>query len=87
MAEEQSQHRRDLEKKVIESDISRSKWGQGLGFVISIIGLIIAGIVAIYGHPAAGTIMGLGTIVSLVSVFMYGTNARKEERQDKNDED
>ncbi len=83
MAEDQSRHRRDLENKVIESDIKRSILGQRLGFIISMTGLIISALVAIYGNPIAGTIIGVGTIASLVGVFMYGTSSRKQEREKK----
>ncbi len=82
MAEEQSVHRKDLEKKVINSDIARSKWGQILGFVISIAGLIVSGLVAIYGSAVAGSIIGVSTLASLVGVFMYGSKSRSEERED-----
>lgn len=83
MAEDQSSHRRDLEKKVIDSDIERSKWGQILGFVLALVGLSVSGVVAVIGNPWAGTVIGVGTIASLVSVFMYGTNSRRQERQEK----
>ena len=83
MAEEQSLHRRGLEKKVIDSDIQRSKWGQILGFVIAIIGLIVSALIAIYGNAIAGGILGVGTLASLVSVFMYGSKTRSKEREDK----
>ena len=49
MAEEQSAHRKELEKKVVDSDIARSKWGQILGFIIAITGLGVSVIVAVYG--------------------------------------
>ncbi len=81
MAEEQSIHRKNLEKQVIYSDISRSKWGQILGFVIAIVGLGVSGVVAIYGNAIAGSIIGVGTLASLVSVFMYGSKSRVEERE------
>lgn len=83
MAEEQSLHRKDLEKKVIESDIARSKWGQILGFIIAIIGLAVSAIVAVYGNAIAGGIIGIGTLASLVGVFMYGTKTRSNERLEK----
>ena len=83
MAEDQSSHRRDLEKKVIDSDISRSKWGQILGFIIATVGLVVSGLIAIFGNPVAGTIIGVGTIGSLVGVFMYGTTTRRQEREEK----
>jgi uncharacterized membrane protein len=80
MAEEQSAHRKDLEKKVIESDISRSKWWQVLGFVIAIVGLIASAYIAIYGNAIAGSVLGVGTLASLVGVFMYGATIRSKER-------
>lgn len=83
MAEDQSIHRKELEKKVINSDIARSKWGQILGFVISVIGLLAAALIAIYGNAVAGGIIGVGTLASLVSVFMYGSRVRSKERENK----
>lgn len=83
MAEEQSAHRKELERKVINSDISRSKWGQVLGFIIAIAGLVVSAVVAIYGNAFAGGIIGVGTLASLVSVFMYGSRTRSRERGEK----
>ncbi|HEY4500407.1 MAG TPA: DUF2335 domain-containing protein [Candidatus Paceibacterota bacterium] len=83
MAEDQSTHRKELEKKVIDSDISRSKWGQVLGFFIAIIGLVVSLIATIYGSTTVGAIIGTGTLVSLVSVFMYGSKTRSKEREIK----
>lgn len=83
MAEEQFSHRKELEKKVIESDIARSKWGQMLGFLIAIVGLAASALVAIYGNAIAGSVLGVGTLASLVGVFMYGATTRSKERMEK----
>ena len=83
MAEDQSTHRKELEKKVIDSDIARSKWGQILGFIIAITGLGISTIIAIYGSAIAGGVIGVGTLASLVGVFMYGSKTRSLERKEK----
>ncbi len=83
MAEEQSAHRKELERKVIESDISRSKWGQILGFIIAVVGLAVSAFIAIYGNAYAGGVIGVGTLVSLVGVFMYGAKTRSKEREEK----
>jgi uncharacterized membrane protein len=80
MAEGQFVHRTELEKKVIDSGIAREKWGQIMGFLIAIVGLIVSGLIAIYGNALAGGIIGIGTLCSLVGVFMYGSKARSEER-------
>ncbi|HEY4526937.1 MAG TPA: DUF2335 domain-containing protein [Candidatus Paceibacterota bacterium] len=86
MAEDQSNHRKELEKKVIESDIARSRLGQILGFAIAIVGLVVSAIVSIYGNAIAGGIIGVGTLASLVGVFMYGATTRSREREDKRSE-
>jgi uncharacterized membrane protein len=86
MAEEQSAHRKDLERKVIDSDVSRSKWGQLLGFVIAIAGLVAATLISIYGNAIAGGVLGVGTLASLVGVFMYGATTRSKERVEKQGE-
>jgi uncharacterized membrane protein len=86
MAEEQSTHRKDLERKVIESDIERSRWGQILGFVIAIVGLGASALIAIYGNAIAGSIIGVGTLASLVGVFMYGATVRSRERIEKEED-
>lgn len=83
MAEEQSNHRRELERKVITSDISRSKWGQILGFVIAVVGLGVSAVVAVWGSAVAGGVIGVGTLASLVGVFMYGSRVRSKEREEK----
>ena len=83
MAEGQFEHRTQLEKKVIDSDIARSKWGQVLGFVIAIVGLFSSVLISIYGDAIVAGAIGVGTLASLVGVFMYGSKVRSEERKQK----
>lgn len=83
MAEDQSAHRRELERRVIISDVNRSKWGQILGFIIAVVGLVVSAVIAIYGSAITGGILGVGTLASLVGVFMYGSKTRSEERVEK----
>jgi len=83
MAEEQFQHRVELERQVIRSEIEQAKWGQILGFVIAVFGLAIAGYISVYGNEWAGGIIGVGTLASLVGVFMYGSKQRAKEREEK----
>ena len=53
------------------------------GFVIAITGLIVSGVVAVYGSAIAGGVLGVGTLASLVGVFMYGSKMRSQERTEK----
>ena len=86
MAEGQFAHRTELERKVIDSDISRSKWGQILGFLIAVIGLGVSLVAILYGKQWAGSIIGGATLASLVGVFMYGSRVRSQERERKADD-
>lgn len=83
MAERQADHRRRLEAQVISSDVTNSRIGLLCGLVIGLGGLVAATIIAIYGNPQAGVGMGLVTLASLVSVFVYGSRLRLKERQEK----
>jgi uncharacterized membrane protein len=81
MAEEQSEHRRGLEKEVITSGIKNSKLGLWFGLIIGIVGLGCATIITLYGEQLVGGIVGIGTLGSLVGTFVYGSQQKKQERE------
>lgn len=81
MAEDQSKHRQDIEKKVIDNDILTSRLGVVFGFLIAISFLIAAVIGALSGHPVFGGLLGTGGLTGLVSVFIYGTKSKRDERE------
>ena len=83
MAEKQAAHRQALETVAISSDASRSKWGQIFGFIVATIGLVVSCLLGIYGSAITASVMGAGTLVALVSVFIYGSKTRKNERLEK----
>ena len=83
MAEQQSTHRMALEKHVVTGDSRRSYLGLILGFIIALT-FLGGGIFLIYsGHTFSGLLLGGLDLVSLVSVFVIGTNSRKAERERK----
>ena len=83
MAENQSQHRRELEKKVIKTDSRNSLLGIISALIIGLAAIIIGGAVIYTGHPISGTVLGSTGLTGLVSAFIYGTNQRRQERQTK----
>lgn len=87
MAENQSEHRKSLEQQVIKSDISNSRKGLLFGLLIGLAGLIAAVIISIKGSEVAGSIIGVGTLASLVSTFVYGSRERSQEREERRTED
>ena len=79
----QSNHRMSLESRIVDSDISRSKWGLIAGFVVAIFTVGTGGCVAIQGYPTAGATIATAAVVALVGTFVYGTHERRRERESK----
>lgn len=80
--ETQSGHRRSLERSVIEGDNKRANWGLASATLVSLSVLGVAGVLAMQNHAVAAVLAGVN-IVALASVFVYGTNSRKQERVEK----
>ena len=81
MAEKQSTHRQGLEVIAVKGDSTRANMGVICGFLIGLAGLYFGFQLIREGHAISGTIFGGGSLVGLVSVFVYGTRVRKKERE------
>lgn len=79
MAENQQEHRMAIEKKVITSQSNQSILGQIFGLIIGVLGIVGGVILGIYGNPYVGGVIGGGTVVSLVTVFVLGKKYQKKE--------
>lgn len=89
LAERQSAHRQSIENRIVDADIAdrqeernERKRGQFLGFSIGTIAIIAGAIVAGKGYQIAGTFIGGGGVVGLVTVFVLGRKLPSEERHD-----
>lgn len=70
MTEIQSEHRREMEKKIIQARISLANRGQFFAFVLGLVGLG-GGFAAVwFGHDWAGTVLAGGSLVALVTAFL-----------------
>lgn len=83
MAEKQADHRRGLEKKITESDISDSRLGLIFGFLIGLIGVGGGVMTAILGRPGTGSVISITALASLVGVFVYGSSQNRSEKEGK----
>ncbi|MBI2095892.1 MAG: DUF2335 domain-containing protein [Candidatus Omnitrophica bacterium] len=81
MAEKQSDHRLDLEKRVVYSNVKKSYVGMGLAAVIALYGLHIAKEIAINGNPATAGIIATLDIGGLISIAIYNVRAQRTERK------
>ena len=85
MAENQSAHRIELEKKVIFGDSKRANWGLFCGYSFGLVVVVLSFILIWNGHDFAGTVLGSVDLVALLSVFIYGTHVRRQERERRDD--
>jgi len=83
LVETQSRHRIDLERRVIDSDISRSRAGLWMGLVVSLAAICGGVYVAVTVSPTAGATIATASVVGLAGVFVYGTYSRRQERREK----
>lgn len=83
MAEAQSAHRRDLEKTVMATDSRNSLLGIVSALILGLVTIVTGGLIIYAGHAWPGTIIGSAGLTGLVSVFIYGTKQRRQERETK----
>jgi uncharacterized membrane protein len=72
------QQRLAMEQQSLSGRISIAHWGQIFGFAIGIVALITGAYTATQGYEIAGSFIGAGGVVGLVSVFVLGRIKRGE---------
>lgn len=83
MAEQQSAHRQEIEKKVIASNCHVQKSGPIFGFIVCMTA-IIGGVYLIHsGQQAGGLVSIISALSGLAVVFVYGKKKQKEDLQQK----
>ena len=83
MAERQSAHRIELEKKVISRQLEESTRGQYFGLIVALCFLAASYSLGMNGHDGLAGVLGGTTLVSLVAVFVIGKKKQREDLQSK----
>jgi len=86
MAEKQSDHRQQLEKTVINSDTKNSRRGLCFALAMGLLSLLLSTFLVYNGHTVGGTILGGSYLVSVISSFIYGSQQRRTEREERRKE-
>lgn len=81
MAERQSNHRLNLENKIIKHDIIKSYLGLFFGLIVCLAGFYTSYKIIVLGHPVTGALFGAAPLAGLVAVFVKATNLRQRERE------
>ena len=84
--EKQQDHRMELEKTVINADVSRMKLGQIFAFILGFTAILGGLFLLIKGLSIAGFSVLVGTTATLVGAFLYGKAENRKERENKSRE-
>jgi len=72
MAEKQQNHRMELEKLAIKSQLSQSKKGQIFGFILSLLILGTGSYLTVCGYEKIGLVLIITTLITLAGIFVLG---------------
>jgi len=83
MAEKQSSHRINIEHIVISGQVKQSGRGQIFGLIIAFVAIGASILLAMFNHEIVAGIIGGGSVVGLVTVFVVGRKEQKEQLSEK----
>jgi uncharacterized membrane protein len=86
MAEREATHRQDIERGLVELQItdsqrrfSESRFGQICALLITLSGMGVGAYTALHGHEIAGSILGVGGIGGIVTTFILGRPKQQQQ--------
>ncbi len=78
MAETQSSHRQEMEKKIIGSEIFQANCGMIFAFIIVLIAIIIGAVLIYLDRPVGGLISLIAAVGIIVGSFILGRKQKKD---------
>jgi uncharacterized membrane protein len=79
--EKQSNHRIEIEKKIVDKQLKLLSRGQIFAFIISLIGFSITAGGFYLGYAWQAVVLGAGMIVSLVTIFVRPSKESEEPKK------
>lgn len=77
--DEQSQHRRELEKKVVVASEDRANRGQYIAAVLIVLAIVAGVVIALAANAYVGGAVVLGSIVSGAAIYIAGGKAQMQD--------
>jgi uncharacterized membrane protein len=79
----QTRHRQSLEMMTIKAGILHERIGVIVGGTVVLTAIIMGGLAAIAGNPVGAAFVAVGPLVGVATIFVYGTDSRRKERESK----
>ncbi len=81
--QKQSEHRMELEKIVVSGNSRRANRGQLFAFILAVVIICFGGTLLLLGKELEGYVLLVGTVSTLIGIFLYGRKTEKKERIEK----
>ena len=81
LAEAEAEHRRLLEKTAINAEVEEKRRGQKYGLIIGCTGIGASVLLGAMGTLMPAAVIGGGTVVSLVTVFVIGRVVKPKDKK------
>jgi uncharacterized membrane protein len=83
LTENQSSHRIEIEKLAISSQLSESKRGQYMGFILALVCIGSSVFLALNNQHIVASVLGGSTVIGLVTIFFAGKKEQKRDLEQK----
>ena len=79
MAEKQSEHRHDIENRIVRTETRKSVIGLFLAFFIVVLGIGAGAFIVFNGKEISGLVAMFGPLAIIASIFVYREKQSKED--------
>jgi Flp pilus assembly protein TadB len=86
MAEAQSLHRQEIEKRVVSSNCRSQDRGPIFGFLLAAGVIAVGGYLVLHGKEVSGIVALVTALTAVVVPFIYGRRQQREELEEKRKE-
>lgn len=83
MAENQANHRMELEKHVVKGQLFQSQLGQIFGFTLALVAMGLTAWLAISGHTAVAVALATTTVGAVATAFIVGKRVQQKDLAEK----
>jgi uncharacterized membrane protein len=83
MAERQSAHREQLEKRVVDGNVANQTRGSYFAFILALVAIIGGFFLIFEGKSSEGLVSIITSVSGLVGVFFYSKREQRKERTEK----
>ncbi len=83
MAERQSEHREKLEARVVNGNVASQTRGSYFAFILALVAIVGGFYLILKGKDTSGLVAIIGSLASLLGVFILSKREQKSERVEK----